>query len=194
MTPRRRKPTRKSDRCRPWRVVKGEDFSKVAAEVSEDRRRAARRGHGKIPKGHNEAGFDEVAFNTKVNTVSPAFLDSLGWQFLKVTDSQPAGTVSLADRGPTSGRSCSTRRKRRRPTSTRRASSQARASLSTSSSSTRPRSWPRRLRRKPGRATRGTAANGGAVSQQFSAESVAVAARALRARARRPSQPQLGTG
>jgi parvulin-like peptidyl-prolyl isomerase len=78
--------------------MKGEDFSKVASEVSQDRYSAPKGGDmGKFPKGHNEAGFDDVAFNTKVNTVSPVFLDALGYQFIKVTDSEPAGTVSLAD-------------------------------------------------------------------------------------------------
>ncbi len=52
---------------------------------------------GKFQRGTNEAGFDDVAFNTKVNTVSPVFLDSLGYQFVKVTDSTPAGTVPLAE-------------------------------------------------------------------------------------------------
>jgi foldase protein PrsA len=80
------------------RVINGEDFSKVATDVSQDRSSAPRGGDmGKFPRGTNEAGFDDVAFNTKVNTVSPVFLDSLGYQFIKVTDSEPAGIVSLAD-------------------------------------------------------------------------------------------------
>jgi hypothetical protein len=32
-----------------------------------------------------------------VNTVSPVFQTQLGYQFLKITDSRPAGVVSLAD-------------------------------------------------------------------------------------------------
>jgi parvulin-like peptidyl-prolyl isomerase len=80
------------------RVIKGEDFSKVATEVSQDRSSAPKGGDmGKFPRGTNEAGFDDVAFNTKVNTVSPVFLTSLGYQFVKVTDNQPAGVVSLAE-------------------------------------------------------------------------------------------------
>jgi parvulin-like peptidyl-prolyl isomerase len=80
------------------RVIKGEDFSKVAMEVSQDRSSAPKGGDmGKFARGTNEAGFDEYAFGTKVNSVSPVFLDSLGYQFIKVTDSEPAGTVSLAD-------------------------------------------------------------------------------------------------
>jgi parvulin-like peptidyl-prolyl isomerase len=80
------------------RVMKGEDFSKVATEVSQDRSTAPQGGDmGKFPRNHNEPGFDDHAFNTKVNTVSPVFLDGLGYQFVKVTDSEPAGVVSLAD-------------------------------------------------------------------------------------------------
>ena len=80
------------------RVIKGEDFSKVATEVSQDRSTAPRGGDmGKFPRGTNEAGFDDHAFVTKVNSVSPVFLDSLGYQFVKVTDSTPAGIISLAE-------------------------------------------------------------------------------------------------
>jgi parvulin-like peptidyl-prolyl isomerase len=80
------------------RVIKGEDFGKVASDVSQDRSSAPKGGDmGKFPRGTNEPGFDEVAFKTKVNSVSPVFVTALGYQFIKVTDSQPAGTVSLAD-------------------------------------------------------------------------------------------------
>jgi len=80
------------------RVAKGEDFSKVATEVSEDRSSAPRGGDmGKFPRGTNEAGFDDVAFKTKVNSLSPVFQTGLGYQFVKVTDSTPAGTISLAE-------------------------------------------------------------------------------------------------
>jgi parvulin-like peptidyl-prolyl isomerase len=80
------------------RVMKGEDFSKVAMEISEDRSSAPRGGDmGKFPVGENEPDFDKVAFKTKVNSVSPVFLDSMGYQFVKVTDSSPAGVISLAE-------------------------------------------------------------------------------------------------
>lgn len=80
------------------RVMHGEDFSKVATEVSQDRYSAPKGGDiNFFQKGENEPGFDDVAFNTKVNTVSPVFLTSLGYQFLKVTAIQPAGVVPVAD-------------------------------------------------------------------------------------------------
>ncbi len=80
------------------RVLKGEDFSKVAMEVSQDRSSAPKGGEmGKFPRGENEAGFDDIAFNTKVNTVSKVFQTGLGYQFVKVTDSSPAGVIPLAE-------------------------------------------------------------------------------------------------
>ena len=81
------------------RVMKGEDFSKVAMEVSEDQYSKPKGGDlNFFAKGENpDAGFDDVAFNTKENVVSPVFLTPLGYQFIKVTAIQPAGTVPIAD-------------------------------------------------------------------------------------------------
>jgi hypothetical protein len=80
------------------RVVSGEDFSKVAMEVSQDRYSAPKGGDiGFFQPNENEPGFDDVAFHTKVNVTSPVFLTPLGYQFLKVTAIQPAGVVPLAD-------------------------------------------------------------------------------------------------
>jgi len=80
------------------RVMKGEDFSKVAMEVSEDRSSAPRGGDmGKFQRGENEPGFDDHVFSQKVNTVGPVFSTVLGYQFVKVTDSTPAGVIPLAE-------------------------------------------------------------------------------------------------
>jgi peptidyl-prolyl cis-trans isomerase SurA len=81
------------------RVMHGEDFSKVASAVSEDRSSALKGGDlGFFQKGENpDAGFDEVVFATKQNTVSPVFLTPLGYQFVKVTAIQPPGVVPVAD-------------------------------------------------------------------------------------------------
>jgi len=80
------------------RVVKGEDFSKVAMEVSQDRYSAPRGGDiNFFQRGENEPGFDDVAFNTKVGVISPVFQTALGYQFLKVTAIQPAGVLPVAD-------------------------------------------------------------------------------------------------
>ena len=81
------------------RVVKGEDFSKVATEVSQDQYSKPKGGDlGFFGKGENpDTGFDDVAFNTKEGVVSPVFLTPLGYQFIKVTQIQPAGLVPVAD-------------------------------------------------------------------------------------------------
>jgi hypothetical protein len=80
------------------RVVKGEDFSKVAMEVSEDQSSKSKGGDlGYFQQGENEPGFDDVAFKAKVNTVSPVFPTELGYQFIKVTAIQPAGVLPVAD-------------------------------------------------------------------------------------------------
>ena len=80
------------------RVAKGEDFSKVATQVSEDRYSAPKGGDiGFFQKGENEPAFDDVAFATKPGIVSPVFETPMGYQFLKVTDVHPGGDVSIAE-------------------------------------------------------------------------------------------------
>ena len=80
------------------RVAHGEDFSKVASEVSEDRSSSPKGGDlGYFQQGENEPGFDDVAFKTKVNTLSPVFETQLGYQFIKVTDVKAAGTLPVSD-------------------------------------------------------------------------------------------------
>ena len=79
------------------RVVKGEDFAKVASEVSEDRYSAPKGGDvGYFQRGENEDNFDAVAFSTKPGVVSPVFQTPMGYQFLKVTDVQEGGEISVA--------------------------------------------------------------------------------------------------
>jgi parvulin-like peptidyl-prolyl isomerase len=79
------------------RVVKGEDFGKVATEISEDRYSAPKGGDiGYFQKGEEEEQFDEVAFSTKPGVISPVFETPMGYQFLKVTDVQPGGTLAIA--------------------------------------------------------------------------------------------------
>jgi len=81
------------------RVAHGEDFGKVAADISEDQSSKLKGGDlGFFSRGDNpDAGFDDVAFNTKEGAVSPVFLTPLGYQFIKVTAIQPAGLVPVAD-------------------------------------------------------------------------------------------------
>jgi peptidyl-prolyl cis-trans isomerase C len=80
------------------RVAKGEDFSKVAMQVSEDRYSAPKGGDiGFFQRGENEAQFDDIAFNLKPGVLSPVFETPMGYQFIKVTDTHPGGPVSVAD-------------------------------------------------------------------------------------------------
>jgi len=80
------------------RVAHGEDFSKVATAVSEDRYSAPKGGDiGFFQKGENEPQFDTVAFSSKPGVLSAVFETPMGYQFLKVTESQPGGPVSIAD-------------------------------------------------------------------------------------------------
>ena len=86
---------KKIDQARA-RVAKGEDMSKVAMEVSEDRYSAPRGGDiGYFQRGENEAEFDQVAFASKVGVLSPVFETPMGYQFIKVTEIKPAGTLSI---------------------------------------------------------------------------------------------------
>lgn len=80
------------------RVAKGEDISKVAMEVSEDRYSAPKGGDiGYFQQGENEKEFDDVAFASKVGALSPVFQTPMGYQFLKVTEIKPAGTLPIDD-------------------------------------------------------------------------------------------------
>jgi parvulin-like peptidyl-prolyl isomerase len=80
------------------RVAKGEDFSKVAMEVSEDRYSAPKGGDiGYFQRGENESQFDDVAFASKVGALSPVFETPMGYQFIKITDTRAGGPVSIAD-------------------------------------------------------------------------------------------------
>lgn len=83
------------------RVVHGEDFAKVATEVSQDQYSAPRGGDVNFfQRGENEPQFDEVAFNTKKGAISPVFETPMGYQFLKITDVQAEGEIPLAEAAP----------------------------------------------------------------------------------------------
>ncbi len=83
------------------RVAKGEDFSKVAKEVSEDPGSAPQGGDlGFFGRGQMVPQFEKVAFNTKVGTISPVFETPYGYHFLLVKESKPAGVTSLEEARP----------------------------------------------------------------------------------------------
>jgi parvulin-like peptidyl-prolyl isomerase len=72
------------------RISKGEDFAKVAAEVSDDASNAKTGGVlDYFQKGEMVPEFEKVAFGSKIGVLSPVFETPFGYHFLKVTDSQP---------------------------------------------------------------------------------------------------------
>ena len=88
---------KKIDKARA-RVAKGEEFSKVATEVSDDKYSAPKGGDvGFFQRGENEPQFDDVVFASKIGVLTPVFETPLGYQFVKVTEARPAGIVPVAD-------------------------------------------------------------------------------------------------
>ena len=78
------------------RVAKGEPFSKVATEVSDDKYTGPKGGDtGYFQRGENEMEFDSVAFGSNVGTLSPVFESPLGYHFLEVTEIKPAGIAPI---------------------------------------------------------------------------------------------------
>jgi parvulin-like peptidyl-prolyl isomerase len=78
------------------RVKRGEDFAKVASEVSQDRFSNGRGGDiGFFSKGTHEKAFDDIAFTTPVGSVSPVFRTLIGYCFLKVTAMQASSLKPL---------------------------------------------------------------------------------------------------
>ncbi len=85
------------------RVLKGEDFGKVAREISDDTGSAAN--NGELPPFTREGRlltggglvppFVKAANSTKANAVSPVFETEYGYHFLKVLESKPAGAIAF---------------------------------------------------------------------------------------------------
>lgn len=84
------------------RVVKGEDFGKVAKEVSDDPGSASRGGSlGEFfPEGRMVPEFDKMAFNSKVKEISPVFETTYGFHFLRVDEIKQPREVPLAEASP----------------------------------------------------------------------------------------------
>jgi peptidyl-prolyl cis-trans isomerase C len=79
------------------RAKKGEDFSKLATELSEDP--SAKQNGGDLnyfSKAQMDPQFSQAAFTQKVGTVSQEPVrTSFGYHIIKVTDKRPAGTLSF---------------------------------------------------------------------------------------------------
>jgi peptidyl-prolyl cis-trans isomerase C len=80
------------------RVKKGEDFAKVADELTED---PSGKGSGGdlnfFPKGAMVPEFDQKAFSMKVGDISEPVKTQFGYHVIKVTDKKAAGTASLPE-------------------------------------------------------------------------------------------------
>jgi len=79
------------------RANKGEDFGKLAGELSEEPGAAQRGGDlGYFPKDKMVPEFATAAFAQKVGTVSATPVKTqFGYHVIKVTDKKPAGTASF---------------------------------------------------------------------------------------------------
>jgi parvulin-like peptidyl-prolyl isomerase len=76
------------------RAKKGEDFTALAKELSEEPGAKESGGDlGFFPKDRMVPEFAEVAFSEKVGEVSDPVRTQFGWHVIKVTDKKPAGTL-----------------------------------------------------------------------------------------------------
>ena len=76
------------------RAKKGEDFTALAKELSEEPGAKESGGDlGFFPKDRMVPEFSEVAFSQKVGDVSDPVRTQFGWHVIKVTDKKAAGTV-----------------------------------------------------------------------------------------------------
>lgn len=78
------------------RAKKGEDFSTLAKELSEEP--GAKESGGDLnffPKDQMVPEFADAAFSQKVGTISDPVRTQYGWHVIKVTDKKPAHTMSF---------------------------------------------------------------------------------------------------
>ncbi|MEM9443863.1 MAG: peptidylprolyl isomerase [Verrucomicrobiota bacterium] len=79
------------------RITQGEDFAKVAAEVSEDPGSKEKGGElGTFPKGRMVPEFEELAFTLDVGKLSHVFETNFGYHFLEVTGKTKPETIPFA--------------------------------------------------------------------------------------------------
>lgn len=80
------------------RAKKGEDFNKLAKELSEEPGAKESGGDlGFFPKDRMVPEFAEAAFNQKVGDISDPVRTQYGWHIIKVIDKKPAGTLPYDD-------------------------------------------------------------------------------------------------
>ncbi|HHY92550.1 MAG TPA: hypothetical protein GX511_04330 [Firmicutes bacterium] len=80
------------------RLVKGEDFAKLAQEYSNDPGSRDSGGElGYFPAGQMAPEFDKAAFSTPVGQFSAVIKSSFGYHIIQVEDKKPARTLALAE-------------------------------------------------------------------------------------------------
>ena len=96
-TPDQLKAAEKSAKAAIVRANSGEDFGKLAAELSQEPGAAQRGGDlGYFPKDKMVPEFANAAFAQKVGTVSATPVKTqIGYHVIKVTDKKPAGTATF---------------------------------------------------------------------------------------------------
>lgn len=78
------------------RLVKGEDFAKVCAEVSDDPGSKENGGlYENFPRGQMVPPFEEAAFTQKAGDIGPLVETQFGYHIIKVEKHNEAGTVSM---------------------------------------------------------------------------------------------------
>lgn len=83
------------------RIKAGEDFAKVAAEVSQDPGSATNGGRlGFLAKGSFPGAFDDTAFSLAVNQVSKPVRSDAGYHLIKVTEIRKSDVASLESMRP----------------------------------------------------------------------------------------------
>lgn len=83
------------------RIKAGEDFGKVAAEVSQDAGSATNNGElGFLAKGSFPGPFDDTAFSLAVNQVSKPVRSDAGYHLIKVTEVKKSDLASLESMRP----------------------------------------------------------------------------------------------
>lgn len=98
-TPEQAKAAEKKAKAAIVRANSGEDFAKLAAELSEEPGAAQRGGDlGYFPKDKMVPEFADAAFAQKVGSVSATPVKTkFGYHVIKVTDKKPAGIASFDD-------------------------------------------------------------------------------------------------
>ncbi len=83
------------------KAIKGEDFSALARQWSEDPGTRERGGNlGSFPRNSHSASFDEAAFALKPGGISPVIQTEYGFHLIKVSARQPARSQTLEEATP----------------------------------------------------------------------------------------------